>query len=91
MVKDVATYKESLMTRKDKWGEQTCQTEEVKAAITQEPEAKPEEESKDSTTLITGAATTDTVTVNATTNDTAIFDTTAPQTVKHTNLWKLVS
>merc|ERR1719264_758767 len=33
MIRDPAAYKESLMTKKDKWGEQACGTEEVKAAM----------------------------------------------------------
>ena len=33
MVRDPATYKESLMTKKDKWGESAVKPEEVKQVI----------------------------------------------------------
>lgn len=33
MIKDAAAYKESLMTKKDKWGEATVKPEEVKKVL----------------------------------------------------------
>lgn len=33
MIKDAAAYKESLMTKKDKWGETTVKPEEVKKVL----------------------------------------------------------
>jgi len=33
MIRDPAAYKDSLMTKKDKWGETTCKPEEVKDAM----------------------------------------------------------
>ena len=33
MIKDAAAYKESLMTKKDKWGETQVKPEEVKKAL----------------------------------------------------------
>lgn len=33
MIRDPAAYKESLMTKKDKWGEQACRPEDVKEAM----------------------------------------------------------
>ena len=33
MIRDPAAYKESLMTKKDKWGKQACRPEDVKEAM----------------------------------------------------------
>ena len=33
MIRDVEAYKESLMTKKDKWGETAIKPEEVKQAL----------------------------------------------------------
>ena len=41
MIRDPAEYKQSLMMKKDKWGDQTVQPQEVKSVIKQEPEPAP--------------------------------------------------
>lgn len=47
MIRDAAAYKESLMTKKDKWGESTVKPEELKQAInSEEAPAQTDEEVK---------------------------------------------
>ena len=85
MIRDPAAYKESLMTKKDKWGETAAKPEEIKQAL----EAKPEE-------LTAGVDFTPPSTANAAEEETKTEETkteAAPKTLapeRHTNLIRLV-